>query len=573
VVAIPAPAAQPDTSFGVQGAAQDIDPLANDAAGSAVFALSAATVLLCGPSQTPPQCSQTSLNVAGEGTYTVDPQTGRVSFQPLPTFTGTATPVTYQVTDAANQTTSSTITPTVVAQGPPAVAPATVTVNAGETGTLRPTVTPGTASLDPAKSCLAAPGETSCAPGSLTLTRPEGTYTLDPATNLVTFAPAAGFTGTPATPPSLCVTDQAGQSACGLLTPTVLEPVVRPTNTTPVPIASPDHATTQKGTPVVLDLLLNDAASKGETITPASVRLKDPKTGTWAKTVTIPGEGTYTVDPATGKVTFTPTKTFTGTATVLDYRFADSAGRIAKSTLEVKVVTTPPPYANPDYAFGPKGRPLVLNTFANDSSSTSSFDPASVKLRDPKTGKWTSEVTLPGQGTYRVDPTTGSVIFTPLPGFTGTATPITYTAATASGRRITSTLHPRILGPEPTLDITLTPSRTIARTGDRITATLRACNTGKGTAVDSAVMLTLPPSLAIVERRDDRLERGAPTWSVGTLAPGQCVTRTILLTATDPGLVRLRSTVTAANAASADDPGRIRITDPDAPGTPSIVTG
>ena len=235
------------------------------------------------------------------------------------------------------------------------------------------------------------------------------------------------------------------------------------------------------------------------------------------------------------------------------------------------MVTTTPTYANPDYAYGPKGQTLTLNTLANDSASGSAFDPASVKLKDPKTGKWVTQLVMPGQGTYKVDPQTGAVTFTPVAGFSGTATPITYAITTAAGRRATSTLHPRILGPDPTLDITLTPSRTSVRTGDQVVVTLRACNTGKGTAVASTVSMTLPSGLVVARKRGASIAGATATWDIGSLAPGACVTRTILMTATRTGDNQLRGTVRAANADPATDPGRIRVT---STGTsPSSVTG
>ena len=50
--------------------------------------------------------------IEGEGTYTVNAN-GTVTFDPLPTFTGTATAVTYQAVDDLGQYVSATITPSV----------------------------------------------------------------------------------------------------------------------------------------------------------------------------------------------------------------------------------------------------------------------------------------------------------------------------------------------------------------------------------------------------------------------------------------------------------------------------
>jgi CshA-type fibril repeat protein len=102
----------PDTSVGAQGAAQQINPLANDVpATGANFVVT--TVLLCATGQVSPNCNATSVTVAG-GTYTVNTANGVVTFTPTASFTGTAPAVTYQVTDTTNATVSTTITPTVV---------------------------------------------------------------------------------------------------------------------------------------------------------------------------------------------------------------------------------------------------------------------------------------------------------------------------------------------------------------------------------------------------------------------------------------------------------------------------
>jgi LPXTG-motif cell wall-anchored protein len=58
------------------------------------------------------------LVVSGEGTYTVNAE-GTVTFDPLSSFHGTATPIRYQATDSLGRFVNSTITPTVDA--PPVI--------------------------------------------------------------------------------------------------------------------------------------------------------------------------------------------------------------------------------------------------------------------------------------------------------------------------------------------------------------------------------------------------------------------------------------------------------------------
>jgi CshA-type fibril repeat protein len=63
-------------------------------------------------------CTETTLTVSGEGTYTVNSD-GTVTFDPLPSFHGTATPIRYQAVDKLGRFVNSTITPTV--EAPPVV--------------------------------------------------------------------------------------------------------------------------------------------------------------------------------------------------------------------------------------------------------------------------------------------------------------------------------------------------------------------------------------------------------------------------------------------------------------------
>ena len=47
------------------------------------------------------------------------------------------------------------------------------------------------------------------------------------------------------------------------------------------------------------------------------------------KTLTVPGQGTWTIDPTTGAITFTPAAGFTGNPTPVSYVVSDSTGRVS----------------------------------------------------------------------------------------------------------------------------------------------------------------------------------------------------------------------------------------------------
>jgi len=83
----------------------------------------------------------------------------------------------------------------------------------------------------------------------------------------------------------------------------------------------------------LIDILANDAAGDAA-IVPSSVRLITPGTLVPVTTLTIPGQGTYNVDAATGAVTFTPVEGFVGTASVA-YVVADADGLEDQASLVI----------------------------------------------------------------------------------------------------------------------------------------------------------------------------------------------------------------------------------------------
>jgi len=102
-----------------------------------------------------------------------------------------------------------------------------------------------------------------------------------------------------------------------------------------------------------------------------------------------------------------------------------------------------PPTANNDQSLGnPLGRPVTINVLTNDTDPAGGvLDPTTVSLVPPANA--TNIVTdtrgdiigftIPGQGAWTVNPTTGAVTFTPQAGFTGNPTPIYYSVNDNAG--------------------------------------------------------------------------------------------------------------------------------------------
>ncbi|MCB9390203.1 MAG: tandem-95 repeat protein [Acidimicrobiia bacterium] len=384
------------------------------------------TVMLIDPVTQEP--TSDPVTIPGEGTYEVDPVTGEVTFTPEDGFVGEST-IDYVVADDdGNVSDPATVTVTVQA---PLVPPVAVDDDAvTEPGVPVGIDVVGNDSdsdgvIDPTTVMLIDP--VTQEPTSDPVTIPgEGTYEVDPVTGEVTFTPEDGFVGE-STIDYVVSDDDGNVSDPATVTVTVEAPQA-------VPVAVDDDAVTEPGVPVGIDVVGNDADSDG-VIDPTTVMLIDPVTETpTSGPVVIPGEGTYEVDPVTGEVTFTPEDGFVGESTV-DYVVADDDGNVSDpATVTVTVQAAQAvPVAVDDDAVTEPGVPVGIDVVGNDSDSDGVIDPTTVMLIDPVTQEPTSDpVTIPGEGTYEVDPVTGEVTFTPEDGFVGEST-VDYVVADDDG--------------------------------------------------------------------------------------------------------------------------------------------
>ncbi|MGP9493251.1 Ig-like domain-containing protein, partial [Psychrobacter sp. AOP7-B1-24] len=93
------------------------------------------------------------------------------------------------------------------------------------------------------------------------------------------------------------------------------------------------------------------------------------------------------------------------------------------------------PEATDDNESGTSGSPVVVDVVGNDTDAEDDLDPTSVKLLDPTDGSEVTTLTIPGEGEWVVDPTTGEVTFTPETGFTGDPTPVDYVVSDVTGEK------------------------------------------------------------------------------------------------------------------------------------------
>ena len=439
------PTAKGTTSEGAQGQEQSGTPTFTEGHEKAPIDPTVPAKLI--DPETGEPTDEKSVTVPGEGTYTINPETGEVTFKPELNFTGKAQGVEVQRKDTNGTPATAKYTPTVKPVTPTSDDVVSEDVQgAKQTGT--PVFTPGkttvngkdvTVEIDPeVKPSLVGADEEGkvVVPG-------EGTYTID-ENGVVTFTPEPQFTGK-ASGVTVKRVDKNGTEVTAKYTPTV-KPV---TPTAEGKVTTDVQGATQTGKPeFTAGKTTVNGVEKTVELSDKPAKLVDPKTGDPVDSVTIEGEGTYTVAPD-GTVTFTPNKDFTGQATGVTVKREDKNGTpvTAKYTPVVLPVT---PTGKDVTSIGDKGQPqsetpvfTAGTTKVNGKTVTVPIDETVAPTLEgaDKEGK----VVVPGEGTYTIDKN-GKVTFTPEPDFVGTATGVTVKRVDENGTPVTAKYTPTVLG-------------------------------------------------------------------------------------------------------------------------------
>ena len=367
---------------------------------------------------------KTTIKVPNEGTYTIDPKSGEVTFTPEPNFTGRGTGVTVQRVDKNGTPAESTYTPTVVGVTPKGKEAKSKDLQ-GETQTGKPTFTGGKTTVNGKEETVEIDNDKPATfeDGSTTKVVPnEGTYTVAPD-GTVTFVPEPNFTGV-ATGVTVKRVDKNGTPVTAKYTPTVIP--VSPSGED-VTSVGPKN-TPQEGTPIFKggSETVNGKKKTVEIDNDVPATFEDGST-----TKVVPGEGTYTVSPD-GKVTFTPEKDFVGVTKGVTVKRVDKNGTpvTAKYTPTVLGATSTKDVESE----GPKAKPQS-NTPVFEGDIDKDVPPT---FEDGKTTK-----VVPGQGTYTIDPN-GKVTFTPEPEFVGTANSVTVVRKDKNGKTISASYTPTV---------------------------------------------------------------------------------------------------------------------------------
>ena len=306
-----------------------------------------------------------------------------------------------------------------------------------------------------------------------------------------------------------------------------------------LPIGQNDFGTTTVGVPVGVPILDNDHGS----LQPGSVTITSQ-----------PANGTAAWNTATEQAIYTPRPGWSGIDT-FTYRVFDAYGQQLNQTVTINVT----PKARDDSGVTPVNTPITLSEQDNDLGN---LNPASVTVTTP-----------PGHGTVKVNPTTGRVTYTPVPGFTGQDA-FVYSERDYAGQQTNATdtiivyavpspptppPPPPTPPPEPLavgdaqLVITKTVSPKVAAVGDVLTYTVTVTNRGPDTAVqvvNTDASKGKNPILSLKPSQGSCVLEPSLRCSFGDIASGATVTVIARVLAREPGVV----TDTAAVTGSGPDP-------------------
>ncbi|WP_414359570.1 CshA/CshB family fibrillar adhesin-related protein [Streptococcus parasanguinis] len=491
------------TSSDVQGATQTGTPTFNTTTTNANGEKISVTPSLEYPAKlvdpaTGQVTNATSVTVAGEGTYSIDDATGKVTFVPEPGFTGTAQGVTVSVTAPVGRDKDGTVRDeylkTATAKYTPTVTPITVTPTdkvSADIQNVPQTQTPTfdlssdkTAEITSKKLVDPATGQPT---DETTVTvAGEGTYTIDPTTGAVTFTPEKDFVGT-----ATGVTVQATATitnANGKTATITSDATYTPTVVAAVPTASPAtskdiQGATQTGTPTFAGKTVQvNGEDKAITIKDNSYTLLDNDGNEVTSTPAYAADGTteigtYTIDPTTGQVTFTPTdKSYTGAVTPAKVQ-AESSNGIKVDTTYTPEIVPVTPTATPAETEDIQGATQTGKPEFKGGTVTVDGVEKTVEINEDVPAKFddgSTTKTVEGVGTYTVA-ADGTVTFVPEKSFVGTAPAVTVVREDKNGTKASATYTPTVLP--------VTPTATPAETTDIQGATQKGKPEFKGGTV------------------------------------------------------------------------------------------
>ena len=407
--------------------------------------------------------------IPGQGTYTISPD-GAVTFTPEKQFVGKPDPVTVKRVDENGTPVTATYSPEFT-KVIPTGANATSTGPQGVPQTGTPTFAGGDP-LVPIDETV----ESSFEDGSKKTIPGQGTYTITPD-GAVTFTPDKQFVGKP-DPITVKRVDKNGTPVIATYSPEYTK--VTPTGKDTTSINIKGHV--QTGKPIF---------EAGDPLVPIDETVA-PAFEDGSKEKTIPGQGTYTIEPD-GTVTFTPEADFLGQGTGVTLVRRDKNGTSVTARYIPTVVE--PSTSKDSVSSGRKGQAQT---------GTLIFEGAIDQAVAPTFADGSTEMVVPGEGTYRFN-MLGAVTFVPEADFVGTARGVVVKRSDIYGNVVTATYTPTVLGNTDTEDTSSTGLKGQPQTGKPI--------------FEGDVDPTVPPTF-----EDGSIEKAVPGQGTYTIAPDGTVT-------------------------------------------------
>ncbi|WP_314414369.1 YSIRK-type signal peptide-containing protein [uncultured Streptococcus sp.] len=414
------------------------------------------------------QTEKDRVTVEGKGTFTIDGN-GKVTFTPLPTYKGDVDPITVKATvTITNDKNESTTIPSTTTYKPIIVSaeidkePATSTNLQGFVQTGTPAFKPKTVDVDGTPKTISVQAnsyklvkdgvENTTLPAYKAGTRDQiGTYTIDSATGQVTFTPSDKTYSGEVAPVSVQAT-----GSNGVKVETTYTPIITPVTPTAEKSATSDVQGKKQTSSILLDTPENSVDkdktvnfNKGSQVGANGERVElDANTltlldGTTEVTSLTTNDGEYVLDKASKTITFTPKKTFVGTATPVKVQIKDANGTKVETTY-TPTVTDITMKGDPATTSAPQGQTQTGTPTFTISSPEVRI--TGYKLLNPNgnTPVEGNEIEVPDQGTYRINPANGQVTFIPKPGFTGPATGISVQATDENGETAEAKYTPTV---------------------------------------------------------------------------------------------------------------------------------
>ena len=338
----------------------------------------------------------------------------------------------------------------------------------------------------------------------------KGTFRID-GNGKVTFTPEPAYTGdvpSITVKATITVTNDKGESAT-IDSEAHYKPVIVPLELEKSPVKTRNlQGLEQKGTPTFTPKTIEvDGVPKTVSIEPGSYKLV--KDNVEVAETTIPAYkkntteqiGTYTLNPSTGEVTFTPTdKTYTGEVEPVAVQVTGTNGVKVQTTYTPEITpVTPTKEASEttDVQGKQQVSRIVLDTVETDAdkAKTVNFNKGAEQVKlNPDTltlldasGSETNRVAT-DDGEYVLDKVSNTITFTPKKTFTGQAKPVRVQIKDANGTKVETTYTPTVT------DVTMSSTDATSSALQGVTQTGRPSFTISSTEVSIAGYKLLNPT-------------------------------------------------------------------------------